>query len=292
VKKSACIRLIRDQIVLREGSVCGTFSFTFSERHLPVGKFEKVHDEEQQPMPARHRRLCLLLILANILMLRASSQEMTSEEQSKIQAQRAEAATIINDLANEATRASEMVEANHRDEALQVVDKITKQLGWLRRWWQPNCPDPDGYSSFGSCVQATMASYNRALQVDLVYLRSKTAGRKSDEIFDALKEVEQDTRAKSDHCKATHGGIGDTVNLTIRTKINDAEVGGWQIFYRLKCDEAGGDPETFPKISSPTKKALPPGRYFVWAKKGGKVSDKTPVTIGSNGDLDWDIPVN
>ena len=244
-------------------------------------------------MPARHRRLCLLLILtiASMVTLRASSQEMTAEEQSKIQAQRAEAATIIDNLANEATRAAEMVDANHREDAQQIVDKITKQLGWLRRWWEPNCPDPDGYASFGSCVQATIANYNRSLQADLTYLRSKTAGRKSDEVLDVLKEVEQDTRAKSDHCKSTHGGIGDTVNLTVHTKVENAEVGGWQIFYRLRCDESRGDPETFPKMSSPTKKALPPGRYLVWAKKGPKVSDKTPVTIGSSGDLDWDIPV-
>jgi hypothetical protein len=245
-------------------------------------------------MPARHRRLCLLLILtiANMVTLRASSQEITAEEQSKIQAQRAEAATIIGDLVSEAARVAELVEGDDRADAQQVVPKIAKELGWLTRWWQPNCPDPAGYASFGSCVQATIANYNRSLQVDLTYLRSKTAGGKSGEIFDALKEVEQDVRAKSDHCKSTHGGIGDTVNLTVRTKLDNAEVGGWQIFYRLKCDESGGDPETFPKISSPTKKALPPGRYLIWAKKGAKVSDKTPVTIGSSGDLDWDIPVN
>jgi hypothetical protein len=112
---------------------------------------------------------------------------------------------------------------------------------------------------------------------------------------DILEDVTAELATKVEHCQRLGIGMGGSVLLRVNTRRGGSPANNWQVLYLLKIYEHLPDPkpEAFPRLSSPTEKALEPGRYWVWARQpdANLTSERVLITVAGTPDLVFDLPV-
>lgn len=130
--------------------------------------------------------------------------------------------------------------------------------------------------------------YLRSLQQLAELLRTD---RRSEVAEDAAEELE----AKVEHCRLLGIGMGGTVQLEVSTRRGPQTVGDWQVFYLLKVYEhvKGATPTVFPSLSTPTRTALEPGRYWLWARdpSTGRTSERALLRVVGRTQIQADLPI-
>jgi hypothetical protein len=118
-----------------------------------------------------------------------------------------------------------------------------------------------------------------------------TTDRRSAVMDDVADELE----AKVEHCLQLGIGMGGSVLLNVSTRRGPQTVGDWQVLYLLKVYEyvKGADPTVFPTLSTPTRTALEPGRYWLWARdpSTGRTSERALVRVVGRTELQIDLPI-
>lgn len=76
------------------------------------------------------------------------------------------------------------------------------------------------------------------------------------------------------------------VEVTVRTKDGVKEVPGYEVRYVVSAwNGVEKRYKSFEQNSSPTTRKLPPGEYWMWARKDKKDGEKRKVSLGENGEL-------
>ena len=77
------------------------------------------------------------------------------------------------------------------------------------------------------------------------------------------------------------------IEVTVHTKANGGVVPECEVWYVPKgLSNKKERCKKFDRNSSPTSHALPPGNYFMWAKRGEGVGERLPVSPGEDGRVD------
>jgi hypothetical protein len=137
--------------------------------------------------------------------------------------------------------------------------------------------------------------YSANLQLSLQLLDAALTSAEEGPAFSALQRVADDLHVKAEHCRKSGIGLGGMVTVVVRTKKGDREQRNLQVLYMPKLMEVvkNAQPEQFPKFSSPTSHALPPGRYIMWTREPSTnvTGGRTIVRIGGgNSTEEWDLP--
>lgn len=83
-----------------------------------------------------------------------------------------------------------------------------------------------------------------------------------------LKAVVEDLKIKADHCRKSNRGLGKDLDVDVKTIRKTKEEPGLVVYYKLYIyafKKGSMPPERFNRLSSPTSKKLPAGRYLLWA---------------------------
>jgi hypothetical protein len=110
-----------------------------------------------------------------------------------------------------------------------------------------------------------------------------------------MDDVADELEAKVEHCRRLGIGMGGSVLLNVNTRRGPTTVGDWQVLYLLKVYEhvKGAAPTVFPSLSTPTRTALEPGRYWLWARdpSTGRTSERALVRVIGATELHVDLPI-
>jgi hypothetical protein len=109
-----------------------------------------------------------------------------------------------------------------------------------------------------------------------------------------LESIANDLHIKVEDCKAW--GAGRLITVIANTVKNGQPDAGWTVMYKWVSVSGLNSAElSFPQISTPTSKALPPGVYAVYATKqvGGATKKTDPITVSAFQDakVKCEIPV-
>ena len=130
--------------------------------------------------------------------------------------------------------------------------------------------------------------YLRSLQQLAELMRTDRRSEVMDDVADELE-------AKVEHCRLLDIGMGGSVLLHVNTRRGPQTVGDWQVLYLLKVYEhaKGAAPAVFPSLSTPTRAALEPGRYWLWARdpSTGRTSERALVRVLGRTELQVDLPI-
>jgi len=137
--------------------------------------------------------------------------------------------------------------------------------------------------------------YLAALHGDLRALRKLKKEKDLPASLEALREIALDLQIKADNCRNSSDGLGKEIKVKVHTKADGKEVAGFNVYFapRGLLDMKSAH-DRFPRESSPTdEKILNPGRYALWARKGGFTGKPETLTIGGHGEtrLEVDIEV-
>lgn len=84
------------------------------------------------------------------------------------------------------------------------------------------------------------------------------------------------------------------IAVTVSTKLNGADVSGYMVSANPLLYDGSTEPLfAFPKLSSPTTMALPPGKYVIAASQGAQINCRRQLDVGLSGerDLSTDCPL-
>lgn len=137
--------------------------------------------------------------------------------------------------------------------------------------------------------------YLAALHGDLRALRKLKKEKDIPASLEVLREIALDVQIKADNCRNSSDGLGKEIKVKVHTKTDGKEVAGFEVYFapRGLLDMKSAH-DRFPRESSPTdEKILNPGRYALWARKGGFTGKPETLTIGGHGEtrLEVDIEV-
>jgi hypothetical protein len=109
-----------------------------------------------------------------------------------------------------------------------------------------------------------------------------------------LESIANDLHIKMADCKAW--GAGRLITVIANTVKNGQPDPGWTVMYKwVSVSGLNSSELSFPQISTPTSKAVPPGMYSLYATKqvGGTVEKTQPVTVSAFQDakVKCEIPV-
>lgn len=109
-----------------------------------------------------------------------------------------------------------------------------------------------------------------------------------------LESIAKDLHIKVEDCKAW--GAGRLITVIANTVKNGQPDAGWTVMYKWVSVSGLNSAElSFPKISTPTSTAVPPGVYAVYAIKqvGGATKKTEPITVSAFQDakVKCEIPV-
>jgi hypothetical protein len=121
-----------------------------------------------------------------------------------------------------------------------------------------------------------------------------TVPEKKEAAKKVLESVAEDLHIKVVDCKAW--GAGRLITVIANTVKNGQPDAGWTVMYKWVSVSGLNSAElSFPQISTPTSKALPPGMYAVYATKqvGGATTKTDPITVSAFQDakVKCEIPV-
>jgi hypothetical protein len=121
-----------------------------------------------------------------------------------------------------------------------------------------------------------------------------TDPEKKDGAEKVLASIAEDLRIKAADCK--DWGAGRLVTVIANTVKNGQPEPGWTVMYKwVSVSGLNSIDLSFPQVSTPTSKAVPPGVYAVYATKqiGDTVKKTTPVTVSAFQDqkVKCEIPV-
>jgi hypothetical protein len=139
-----------------------------------------------------------------------------------------------------------------------------------------------------------MDSYFRALQGAQKQLKQLDKANPK-EAAAMVMLVGADLHAKAENCRYSADGLGKDLNVTVRTKLNSQEVGGYEVWcvpvMLLKFKDQY---IRFPKMSSPTvAKSFAPGRYAMWLERDKIKTEPVAQTVGGHGEaaIEIDLPI-
>lgn len=136
-------------------------------------------------------------------------------------------------------------------------------------------------------------SLDAELLKKLAAQKSKT-GLQRKNLYDGLKEVEADLTLKVTGPRTGSGEVVRVVEVRVRTKRGNHDVGGYQVWYVTKGwakDTTKSKPfDRLTDPSNPSSMKLAPGNYFIWLGKK-PVTDPQPVSIGAYGETRREIEV-
>lgn len=141
--------------------------------------------------------------------------------------------------------------------------------------------------------------YSASLNELETLLREKLSGDISpEERAEIARETAADLQTKA-ACASKRLTPGDDpppfdpVAVDARTIAGGNEISGCQVWFVLRGWARYGKQENFPELSSPSKKNLPPGNYYLWSTKDGKKGERVRVDLGADGQLTQklDLPV-
>ena len=109
-----------------------------------------------------------------------------------------------------------------------------------------------------------------------------------------LASIANDLQIKVKDCRAW--GAGRLITVIANTVKNGQPDPGWTVMYKwVSVSGLNSSELSFPQISTPTSKAVPPGMYSVYATKqvGGTLEKTQPVTVSAFQDakVKCEIPV-
>ncbi len=97
-----------------------------------------------------------------------------------------------------------------------------------------------------------------------------------------LASIAEDLRIKAADCRTW--GAGRLITVIASTLRNGQPDPGWTVMYKwVSVSGLNSIDLSFPQISTPTSKALPPGVYAVYAEKqvGGTLEKTAPITVSA-----------
>ncbi len=109
-----------------------------------------------------------------------------------------------------------------------------------------------------------------------------------------LESIAKDLHIKVEDCKTW--GAGRLITVIANTVKNGQPDAGWTVMYKwVSVSGLNAAELSFPKISTPTSTAVPPGVYAVYATKqvGGTTKKTEPITVSAfqNEKVKCEIPV-
>jgi|SRR5271157_931982 len=121
-----------------------------------------------------------------------------------------------------------------------------------------------------------------------------TKPEKKEAAKQVLASIANDLHIKVTDCRAW--GAGRLITVIANTVKNGQPDAGWTVMYKWVSVSGLNSAElSFPQMSTPTSKALPPGMYSVYATKqvGGTVKKTEPITVSAFQDakVKCEIPV-
>ncbi len=117
------------------------------------------------------------------------------------------------------------------------------------------------------------ADYQESLVGDFRMLASAAEEPDGKRALAMMNGVVKDLKIKADHCRKSNRGLGEGVQVYVRTIQGDKEVNGLIVYYKLGIYAYKRDkmpPRGFDALSSPAHKELPASWYLIWAGKPGQ----------------------
>ena len=114
-----------------------------------------------------------------------------------------------------------------------------------------------------------------------------------DSYADKLGPALDDMYLKVNACLLNHGNAVGSVSVTVHTKKSGIEVSNWRVVCIAKILQLYPkfSPKAFPRLSSPTKWQLAPGRYIMWAEDPQTASKSSTQEIPIDRDQECDLAV-
>ena len=121
-----------------------------------------------------------------------------------------------------------------------------------------------------------------------------TEPEKNEAAKKVLASIANDLHIKVTDCRAW--GAGRLITVIANTVKNGQPDAGWTVMYKwVSVSGLNSSELSFPQISTPTSKAVPPGVYAVYATKqvGGTLKKTEPITVSAFQDakVKCEIPV-
>lgn len=108
--------------------------------------------------------------------------------------------------------------------------------------------------------------------------------KEKEEILNLLTDIASDMTVKAEYTRSSLGAALRLVQAVVHTKDGEQDVAGLEVWYAPKAlANTPAAYQRFEKFSTPTYSELAPGNYVMWSKKGDKIGDKVPVTLGREG---------
>lgn len=166
-------------------------------------------------------------------------------------------------------------------DARKIAESAIADVDFMVRGWNPGHKVP--------------AEYTASLRLSLTSLETARKCAEEGPAFSALQSVADDLHIKADHCRKSGSGLGGMVNVVVRTKRGEREERNLQVLYMPKLQEVVKDPQpdSFPKFTSPSSHALPPGRYILWAREpsSNMTGRRAIVKVGEGqSTVEWVLP--
>jgi hypothetical protein len=119
------------------------------------------------------------------------------------------------------------------------------------------------------------AAYQENLVGDFRMLASAAEEPDAERSFAIMKGIVEDLKIKADHCRNSNRGLGDDIDVFVRTwtKGKTSEIKGLVVYYKLGIsafNKGTLPPDRFDKLSSPTRQKLPASRYLIWVGQPGQ----------------------
>jgi hypothetical protein len=133
--------------------------------------------------------------------------------------------------------------------------------------------DLDYLSSRWHWGEFVSEAYRESLEGDFRMLASAAGEPDGKMAASIVKGVVEDLKIKADNCRKSNRGLGDDVDVIVRTKKESRKVDGLYVYYKLGIYAFKKEimpPTGFDGVSSPAHKKLPASWYLIWAGKPGE----------------------
>lgn len=187
------------------------------------------------------------------------------------------------------------------DISSQLLDAQTQlTYGLLKGGYSDAQPGGGGYGRSG---QWSVAPPPKEYVADLTHEARwclevahilNTDPSKEDSAKNVLASIANDLHIKVKDCRKW--GAGRLITVIANTVKNGQPDAGWTVMYKwVSVSGLSSAPLSFPQISTPTSKAVPPGVYSVYATKqvGDSLKKTEPITVSAFQDakVKCEIPV-
>ncbi|HTY20103.1 MAG TPA: hypothetical protein VMC44_00570 [Geobacteraceae bacterium] len=116
-------------------------------------------------------------------------------------------------------------------------------------------------------------AYRESLVGDFRMLAAAAGEPDGERAAAIVKGVAEDLKIKADNCRSSNRGLGDDVDVFVRTIRENRKVDGLYVYYKLGIyayKKESMPPTSFDRLSSPAHKKLPASWYLIWAGKPGE----------------------